>query len=139
MGDCPLTTPLSQSHHDGPLRRSVSVLSYYKRHDAPMKTVLNLLLALAVLAPLSARADDDDDQQERITLDAAIARGEILPLTTILDRTLSQIKGRIVEIEFENDDGRPIYEIYIVNSQGRRLEYEIDARTAEILGLKDED
>lgn len=103
-----------------------------------MKTVLNLLLALTVLAPLSVHADDDD-QQERINLDAAIARGEILPLTTILDRTLPQIKGRIVEIEFEIEDGRPIYEIYIVNSEGRRLEYEIDARTAEILGLEDED
>lgn len=103
-----------------------------------MKRFLTLLLLLAVLVPYSVQADDDD-QHEWIDLDGAISRGEILSLSKILDKVLPQIKGRIVEIEFEHEDGRPIYELYIINSDGRRLEYEIDARTAEILGLEDED
>ncbi|WP_417409995.1 PepSY domain-containing protein [Hoeflea sp.] len=105
-----------------------------------MKTILTLLLLITVLAPLPARADsDDDNHHRRVDLDAAIARGEVLPLSKILDKVLPQIKGRIVEIEFEYEKGRPIYELYIINGDGRRLEYEIDARTAEILGLEDED
>jgi len=108
-----------------------------------MKRYLILLLLAAILAPLPAQApahaDDDDDQHDRVDLDDAISRGEILPLTKILDIVLPQIKGRIVEIEFENEKSRPIYEIYVINSDGRRLEYEIDARTADILGLEDED
>lgn len=105
-----------------------------------MKRHLILLLCATLLAPLTAHADnDDDDRNERVDLDAAISRGEILSLTEILDKVLPQIKGRIVEIEFEHDDSRPIYEIYVVNSDGRRMEYEIDASTAEILGLEDED
>lgn len=103
-----------------------------------MKAILPLLLLMTVLAPLPAQADDDN-QHQRVDLDGAIARGEVLPLSEILDTVLPQIKGRIVEIEFEYEKGRPIYELYIINSDGRRLEYEIDARTAEILGLEDED
>ena len=103
-----------------------------------MKSILTLLLLMPVLAPLPTHVDDDD-RHSRVNLDGAIARGEVLPLSKILDKVLPQIKGRIVEIEFEYEKSRPIYEIYIINSDGRRLEYEIDARTAEILGLEDED
>jgi len=129
---------LSQDHDDKPLMRAVSVLSLSNHDSGPMKTILTLLLLITVLAPLPTHADDDD-RHSRVNLDGAIARGEVLPLSKILDKVLPQIKGRIVEIEFEYEKSRPIYEIYIINSDGRRLEYEIDARTAEILGLEDED
>lgn len=82
---------------------------------------------------------DDDDHESRAGLNAAIERGEILALSDILERVKHRLEGRIVEIEFERDDGRPIYEIYVLRKDGRRLEYEIDARTAKILDLKDED
>lgn len=138
MGFCPLTSPLSQTHHDDPLMRLVSVLSFSQCDSASMKLHPILLLLALILAPLPAQADNDD-RHERVDLDEAISRGEILSLSKILDKVSSQIRGRIVEIEFEHEKGRPIYEIYVVNTDGRRLEYEIDARTAEILGLKDED
>jgi len=140
LGLGPLTPPLSQDHDDNPLMRPVSVLSFSNHDSGPMKPILTLLLLMTVLAPLPTQADaDDDHQHDRVYLDAAIARGEVLSLSKILDKVLPEIKGRIVEIEFEYEEGRPIYEIYIINSDGRRLEYEIDARTAEILGLEDED
>lgn len=101
------------------------------------------ILAIALLAfmPLAAQADDDhdEDREERRKLNAAIERGEILPLTEILARTENRIEGRVVEIEFEHEDGRPVYEIYVLRQDGRRLEYEIDARTGEILDLDDDD
>lgn len=62
-----------------------------------------------------------------------------MQLTEILDKIRSQIKGKIVEIEFEYSKATPIYEFYVLDSKGRRREYEVDARTAEILRLEDED
>ena len=98
-------------------------------------------IALLVFLPLAAQADDDhdEDHEERRNLNAAIERGEILPLTEILSRTKGRIEGRVVEIEFEHEHGRPLYEIYVLRKDGRRLEYEIDARTGEILALEDGD
>jgi len=100
-----------------------------------------LLLLLAAITPAlaPAYADNDDDHRERIRLDAAVERGEILHLSEILERVRPDIEGKILEIEFEYSKGSPIYEIYVLSSDGRRLEYEIDARTAEILSLKDDD
>lgn len=136
-----MTPPFSQSSDDKPLRRSVSDLSYCNRDDGTMKPYMPLLLLLAAITPAlaPAYADNDDDHRERIRLDAAVERGEILHLSEILERVRPDIEGKILEIEFEYSKGSPIYEIYVLSSDGRRLEYEIDARTAEILSLKDDD
>lgn len=106
-----------------------------------MKPYVPLLLLLAAITPAwaPAQADDDDDHRQRASLDVAIKRGEILQLSEILEKVRGRIQGRIVEIEFEYSKQTPIYEIYVLNAEGRRLEYEIDARTAEILRLEDED
>ena len=106
-----------------------------------MKRHLTLLLLLAALIPAlsPARADDDDDDRDRTRLNAAVERGEVLPLSEILARVKPGIEGRIVEIEFEYSDDAPIYEIYVLGRDGRRLEYEIDARTAKILSFEDDD
>lgn len=109
-----------------------------------MKRQLTLLAVLAALAPalMSAPAParaDDDDHRDRKRLDAAVERGEVLSLSEILAKVRPAIEGRIVEIEFEDSDGAPIYEIYVLTRDGRRLEYEIDARTAKILSLEDDD
>tara|TARA_R110002020_G_scaffold50963_13_gene144475 strand:+ start:1360 stop:1692 length:333 start_codon:yes stop_codon:yes gene_type:complete len=110
-----------------------------------MKRHLTLLLLLAALTPAlicalaPARADDDDDHRDRKRLDAAVERGEVLPLSEILARVKPGIEGRIVEIEFEYSHGAPIYEIYVLSRDGRRHEYEIDARTATILSFEDDD
>jgi uncharacterized membrane protein YkoI len=105
--------------------------------------MIRLFFIILCLWPLAAHAgddhDDDDDDKARAGLNAAIERGEILALSDILARVKPRLEGRILEIEFERDDGRPIYEIYVLRKDGRRLEYEIDARTADILDLKDED
>jgi uncharacterized membrane protein YkoI len=134
-----LTTPLSQSHHDNPLIGPVSKLSFSKRDDMFM---IRIVVSLLLLWPLAgARADDDhrNDHGERAGLNAAINRGEVMALADILSKVTPQLDGRILEIEFEIDDGVPVYEFYVLRKDGRRLEYEVDARTAEILGFEDDD
>ncbi|KGF68067.1 hypothetical protein LL06_18665 [Hoeflea sp. BAL378] len=102
-----------------------------------MKRSLLILLLLAAIPP--AWADRKDDHHDRARLDEALARGEVLHLSEILKKVGPRIEGRILEIEFEYSRRRPIYEIYVLTPDGRRMEYEIDARTADILRLEDED
>jgi len=96
-----------------------------------------LLITLLALAPAAARADDDHRQREDI--EAAVRKGEILQLSEILEKLKPQINGKILEIEFENSKHNPVYEIYVLDRSGRRIEYEVDARTARILSFEDDD
>lgn len=66
-------------------------------------------------------------------------RGDILPLPKILDMIGFQAGDRILEIEFEEDDGIPIYEIYFINSSGHRGELHVNAATGEILQDRKDD
>ncbi len=93
-----------------------------------------LLIAALALAPVAAVADDD--HRKRDDIDAAVRKGEILQLSEILKRVKPQINGRILEIEFENKKDNPVYEIYVLDLSGRRLEYEVDARTARIISFE---
>jgi uncharacterized membrane protein YkoI len=96
-----------------------------------------LCLSLSPLAAAHADDDhDDDDYEARAGLNAAMNAAKILALSDILERVQARLEGRILEIEFEREDGRPIYEIYVLRKDGRRLEYEIDARTARFSTLK---
>jgi len=135
----PLTLALSQSHHDNPLMGSVSILSFSNSDAAHMNPGLTrlLLITLLALAPAAARADDDHRQREDI--EAAVRKGEILQLSEILEKLKPQINGKILEIEFENSKHNPVYEIYVLDRSGRRIEYEVDARTARILSFEDDD
>ena len=95
-----------------------------------------LLITVLVLAPGLSLADDDHHQRE--DLNAAVRKGEILQLSEILKRVRPQIDGKILEIEFENEKHNPVYEIYVLDRSGRRIEYEVDARTATIISLEDD-
>ena len=96
------------------------------------------LLLIAALALATGPAVADDDHRQRDDIDAAVRKGEILQLSEILKRVKPEINGRILEIEFENSRHNPIYEIYVLDRAGRRLEYEVDARTGKILSLEND-
>ncbi|MEE4119920.1 MAG: PepSY domain-containing protein [Paracoccaceae bacterium] len=92
-----------------------------------------LLISLALLAgPLAADGDHDRAR-------AALERGEILPLSAILDAARAEVAGRVIEVELERDDGRWLYELEVVTEAGRLVEMEIDAATARVLEVAAED
>lgn len=97
------------------------------------------LLLIAALALATGPVLADDDHRQRDDIDAAVRKGEILQLSEILKRVKPQIDGKILEIEFENSKQNPIYEIYVLDRSGHRLEYEVDARTARIISLEADD
>ncbi|MFZ2103291.1 MAG: PepSY domain-containing protein [Oricola sp.] len=97
-----------------------------------MRRFLFLVLLLApAVAGLPAHADGD--RRELDELAAARKRGEILALSEILDRVSETTGDRIIEVEFEKDEGRVLYEIYYLDSEGRRREITVDARDGRVI------
>ena len=94
---------------------------------------LAVACALAWTAPAEAkkgegRGVDDHDEVWR-----GRASGAILPLEAILDALPPGARDRVVEVEFEYEDGAPIYEIEYIDATGRLIEVEIDAATGALL------
>ncbi len=82
-------------------------------------------------APAAARSDRDHEAAR-----AALARGEILPLTRILAVVAQQSPGDILEVELERHDAQFKYEVRVLTAAGKVVEIHLDARTGAL--LKDE-
>jgi uncharacterized membrane protein YkoI len=105
-----------------------------------MKTRVLLLLLLgsalagaAALAPL-AHADDDDKRIRRLQ-----SSGEILPLDQIFNRARTVKQGRILDADLDEDDGRLVYEIELLDAGGRVWEIKLDARTGKLIEFEQDD
>lgn len=98
---------------------------------AMLRTAPALALLLAALAlPSSANAEDDEDHERAR---AAVLRGEALPLDQILARLPLRDGERLIEVEFDREDGRWVYELEFIGTDGRVRELEVDAMTAAVL------
>lgn len=110
-----------------------------------MKTELDRRTVLLTLAALGfgtpARAGDDDDRNRRKRHDherarRALEEGRARPLADILAEVRPRLGGEVIEVEFDREDGRYVYEFKVITPAGQLREIEVDALTAEI--LKDE-
>jgi uncharacterized membrane protein YkoI len=91
-----------------------------------------LLLLTAVLALLLASppalADTDHDRAR-----AAVQAGKVLPLKTILQRLERDHPGQLLEVELEEDDGRWLYEIKLIEPGGRLVKLKLDAASGDVV------
>jgi len=86
---------------------------------------------------------EEDDETEQVgerpgmrehdAVRAIRQRGDILSLDRILQAAREQHPGRVLESELEQKDGRYVYEVELVDDQGRVREMKFDARTGEML------
>jgi len=88
------------------------------------------LLTLLALLPSLVHADDEEDHERAR---AAVLRGEALPLDQILSRLPLREGERLIEVEFDREDGRWVYELEFIGADGRVRELEVDALSAAIL------
>jgi uncharacterized membrane protein YkoI len=93
-----------------------------------------ILLALAAASP-ATRAGTDEAEEARALTDS----GAILPLEQILEKAKQEFPGRVIEIELDRENGVHVYELEIVDPEGRVWELEIDAATGELLEKERED
>lgn len=100
-----------------------------------------LAAALLLWAAAGGAATDPvlDEVSEAEHVRTLTEAGTILPLAAILERAGRDFPGRVIEIEFDEEHGRYIYELEIVDAEGRVWEVEFDAATAEIIESEQED
>lgn len=102
---------------------------FLTRRRSPWIPVLSALLALAAIAgPTAARGKDDHDRARQ-----AVQSGEVLPLAAVLQRLEAEVPGRVMEVELEPEEGRWIYEIRVLQTDGRLLKVKVDARSGAVL------
>lgn len=62
----------------------------------------------------------------------------MLPLHQVVERALADYSGRLLEAERDQENDREIYEVEIVDEDGRILELDYDAFTGELLDVQEE-
>jgi len=93
------------------------------------RATYSLLLALALaIAAGPIWADSDQDRAR-----AAVRAGKVMPLKAVLERLERQYPGQVLEVELEQEDGRWIYEVKLLQSGGRLIKLDLDASTGEVL------
>ena len=109
----------------------------------PRSLPILAVLALAIVtgAASGALADGDHDgdhdgDRDHDRARAALRAGRILPLEEILARANAAFPGEILDVEFEDEHGRVVYEIKTVTADGRILKLEYDAATGTLLEAK---
>lgn len=65
--------------------------------------------------------------------------GAIVPLEQVLNKARKQKPGKLLETELERKKNRLIYEIEILDEQGRVWEFIFDASNGELLKLEQDD
>ncbi len=65
--------------------------------------------------------------------------GDILPLETILQKIQSVHTGKVLEVELKKKHDRFIYEIELLDNNGKVWEFKVNPYTGEILQLKEDD
>lgn len=89
-----------------------------------------MLASLSVLPASGGERRDHEKARE------ALERGEIRPLEEILALVRDQLKGRIVGVEIERENGRWLYEFRLVDDKGRVSEAEVDGLSGKILKIE---
>ncbi|MCL2346507.1 MAG: hypothetical protein FWC58_11735 [Desulfobulbus sp.] len=93
-------------------------------------------LAAAVILAACAMPALGEDKHDHELARQELAAGRILPLQTVLERIRPTFPGEALEVELENEDGRWIYEIKMLNASGGVSKLLIDARDASLIRVR---
>lgn len=91
-----------------------------------------VLATLLILGSISICAADDDWRN----LHREVEAGRIKSLPSVLGELEKKYVGQVVEVEFEREDGVPVYEIEMMGPDGQIVEFEVDAATGELIGIE---
>jgi uncharacterized membrane protein YkoI len=94
---------------------------------------------LCLLASLSgaarpARGSEDADRARR-----ALEKGEIRPLDEVLRAAREAAPGDVVAVDLKHDEGRWLYKLRILGTDGKRRTVKVDAGSLKILDEDDDD
>jgi uncharacterized membrane protein YkoI len=86
------------------------------------------------LLPVSGLASDDHEKARRLK-----EAGRILPLQEVVKKAQAEHPGRVIEVELDDDHGRHVYEIELLDEQGEVWELYFDAATGDLIKHERED
>ncbi len=101
------------------------------------RRILPLLALLAVCGAAVADDERERDHHRQDQLRDAVERGEIKPLSDVLRLIKPKLPGEIVGVEVEHKSGGWIYELRILDAQGRVFDAHVDAATATITDIEE--
>lgn len=96
-----------------------------------------LIFLMGVLAAGGTLQADDGDDHELAR--QALERGQVLPLRAVLEKVEREYQGQVLKVEFEREDGRFIYEIRLLQNDGRMVKLEVDASDGQVLKIRRKD
>lgn len=98
------------------------------------------LITVTLLAGLfttgAALASDRIDHNEIYQLRQS---GEIMSMEKVLEHARTIQPGQLIEAELDREKGSYVYELKIIDADGKMHELELDARTGELLKRELED
>ncbi|MBK8160477.1 MAG: PepSY domain-containing protein [Rhodospirillaceae bacterium] len=94
------------------------------------------LPAQPVLAQSASPTPVPEEEDDQETARKALENKEILPLSTVLARIEGEFTGDVVEIELERKRGAWVYEIEIIDADGRVRDIDVDARTGDVITIE---
>ncbi len=106
--------------------------AYFKTAWGLVGIVLAIAVALFAGGPPASASDDHDDIR-KLRDD-----GKVLPLSTLLAR--DDLRGlRVLEAELEREDSMLVYELEVLDGEGRVSERYYDASSGELLKVEWDD
>ena len=93
-------------------------------------------LALFLLGASSLLRADGDDHGSHELARQALEQGRVLPLRTVLEKIERDYQGQALKVEFEQDDGRFLYKIRLLQGDGRMVKLKVDAVDGKVLESK---
>lgn len=119
--------------------RTILALALYWHVYTGSTPADTLRSADTIAAPDKGRAAGSPGVEDHEQIRRLKERGKIRSLESVLEEIRRDYPGRIIEIELDDDDGRYIYELELVDEQGVVWDLEIDARTGKLLEKKQDD
>ena len=98
-----------------------------------------LALAFGAVSAGTAVSADGHRPDDHELARQALERGQVLPLRTVIDRVEQQYHGQVIKVEFEREDGLFVYDIRLLQSDGRLVKLELDARDGRLIKMKRKD
>lgn len=107
-----------------------------RRLHKPFAAVVAVCAALM----MAGAAGADDDKRDQALARKALLEGRIRSLSEITEMVKPELPGTILGVELEvEDDGSFVYEFKVIDPSGKLKEVEVDATTAKILKIEDDD
>ena len=115
---------------------AVKILSMALCTALPLRRWLLSGLALCMLGAFPLLRADERNHGDHAMALQALEQGRVLPLRTVLEKVERDYQGQALKVEFEQDDGRFIYEIRLLQSDGRMAKLKVDAVDGRVLDIR---